>query len=326
MEAISGESNWRLLLRREAAGVTVLRAVTCDERAALPERLLGLPVTALGDHALAPGEGRPLPEGESLLVTCGVPAGDWDNRRLRELALPSALERVGDYALLNCSSLKTLRLFDRVAHWGGGALMNCRLLDTFFLTRTEPEQGPSLAYLAGELSRELDVTVTEADGSLLRLLFPEFVEIYEENCPAHHFDYNIAGAGYPYHHCFRQKTLRLNEYDALWPGFLGMEHEEGAALALAWRRLRWPVELGERAEAAYLAYLQAHLGDALALLIQERDSQGLRFLLDRTEPDLQVLAAACAQAREAGASALLALLLEERRRRFPMGAARTFDL
>ena len=170
------------------------------------------------------------------------------------------------------------------------------------------------------------MTVTEADGSLLRLLFPEFVEIYEENCPAHHFDSNIAGAGYPYHHCFRQKTLRLNEYDALWPGFLGMEHEEGAALALAWRRLRWPVELGERAEAAYLAYLQAHLGDALALLIQERDSQGLRFLLDRTEPDLQVLAAACAQAREAGASALLALLLEERRRRFPMGADRTFDL
>ena len=108
MESVSGISNWKLTVRREAAGVTVLRAVTCDERAALPEKLWGLPVTALGDHALAPN--APAVPGEMVQVTCGPLPGEdgWDNHGLKELTLPRYLERVGDYALLNCDGLHTL--------------------------------------------------------------------------------------------------------------------------------------------------------------------------------------------------------------------------
>ena len=58
METVSGASNWKLVFRREGGGVTILRAGTPDVRAVLPERLFGLPVTALGDRALAP-ERRP---------------------------------------------------------------------------------------------------------------------------------------------------------------------------------------------------------------------------------------------------------------------------
>ena len=323
METISGMSNWRLTLRREEGGVVLLRAETCDARAVLPDRLFGLPVTALDNHALAP-EGREI-EGERLTITCGVPGQrEWDNRRMEELTLPASLERVGNYAFLNCSALKPLRLHDGVTHWGSGALMNCRLLDTFFLTRTEPEQGPSLAYLAGELYRELDVTVTETDGSVFRLLFPEFVELYEENISAHHFDYFISGAGYPYHHCFRQKRLSLKEYDTLWRDFLGMEHDEAAAIRLAWFRLRWPVELGETAAAGYRAFLQSHAGEALSLLLEEEEA--ISLLVAETQPDRESLAAACALARERGKTAALAVLLEERNRRFPAGWEKSFAL
>ena len=125
METVSGASNWRLVLRREGGGITVLRAGTPDERAVLPERLFGLPVRALGDRALAPErQGDPVPPGaEALLVTCVPPERDaaWDNGSLRDLTLPEALEALGDYALLNCSSLKTLRMHDGVSRWGGGA-------------------------------------------------------------------------------------------------------------------------------------------------------------------------------------------------------------
>ena len=48
METISGINNWKLVVRREAEGVTILRAVTCDAKAALPDTLFGLPVTVLG--------------------------------------------------------------------------------------------------------------------------------------------------------------------------------------------------------------------------------------------------------------------------------------
>ena len=55
METISGLTNWRLAVKREESGVTILRAVTCDENAVLPDELFGLPVTHLSDRALAHG-------------------------------------------------------------------------------------------------------------------------------------------------------------------------------------------------------------------------------------------------------------------------------
>lgn len=328
METVSGVSNWRLVFRREGGGVTLLRAGTPDVRAVLPERLFGLPVTALGDRALAPErQGDALPPGaETVLTACGPAEAEWDNRRLQDLALPETLEAMGNYALLNCSALKTLRMYDGAARWGGGALMNCRSLDTLHLTRTGPDQGEALAWFAGELSRELDVTLHGPDGIAARLLFPEYTELYEENCPAHHFDYFISGAGYPYHHCFRQKRLSLKEYDALWRDFLGMEHDEAAALRLAWRRLRRPLELGEAAAADYRAYLREHAGDALRLLLEEEDGDALPLLLELAEPDREALSAACALARERGATAALAVLLENQHRRFPAGLEKSFAL
>lgn len=328
METVSGANNWRLALRREGDGVAILRAGTTDVRAALPERIFDLPVTALGDRALAPEKQGDIPPGAETVLITGAPpenGAEWDNRRLRDLTLPETLRAAGDYALLNCSALKTLRMWDGVHRWGGGALMNCRQLDALYLTRTGPDQGDTLAWFAGELSRELDVTVYGPGGVTTRLLFPEFTELYEENCPAHHFDYSISGAGYPYHHCFRQKRLSLKEYDALWRDFLGMEHDDSAALRLAWRRLRWPVELSETAKAGYRSYLKDHAGDALRLFLEDGED-ALPLLLEWTEPDRDALSAACALAREKGNTAALAALLEERHRRFPAGLEKSFTL
>lgn len=325
METVSGANNWHLTVRRCGDGIEILRAVTCDAVAALPETVLDLPVTALGPHVLSGGDRTAV--GEEVHITCGMaPQEGWDNRGLRALTLPRTLRRVGDYAFLNCAALEELRLWDGIAFWGGAALMNCRSLGTFHLTRMGEEQGESLAYFADELSRELDVTIVTPGGETARLIFPEFREIYEENCPAHHFDYNIFGAGYPYHHSFRRKRLDLRTYDELWSGFLGMEHDEDCAVRLAFWRLRYPVELTPRAEGQYLSYLRAHAGEAAVWLVGERDMPGLAFLLRTAEPDREALSAACALARESGVSEALALLLEQQRDVAPRGLDKTFDL
>ena len=325
LETVSGVSRWRLTVRREGDEVTILRAVTCEEDAALPEMLWDLPVTALGDHALTPGAGA-VP-GEEVLVACGPlpPDAQWDNRNLRELTLPTSLERMGDYALFNCASLKKLCLGDGVQSWGGGAIMNCRSLDTFRVDCTGRE-GELLAYFAGELPGELDVELRRGGETAARLIFPEYVEVYEENCPAHHFDYQIRGAGYGYHHCFDRRRLDLPAYDGLWSGLLSMEHEADQALRLAWWRLRYPLELSPRAEGAYLTYLRAHGTEALALLVGQGDAAGLTFLLERIEPDGETLSAACAHARALRATGCLAVLLEAHHRQAPGGPARSFDL
>ena len=324
METVSAESNWRLTLRRSEAGVTILSAQTCDERAVLPAQVLGLPVTELAHHALAAG--RPAPQGEEVTLRCGGGSGEWNNARLRELTLPETLHRVGDYAFLNCGALKCLRLSDTVTAWGGGCFMNCRELDTFVLRRGAGEPGESLAYIADELSRELDVTAEQPDGTVARLIFPEYVELYEENCPAHHFDYNILGAGYPYHHCFRRKRLQLLDYDLLWQGFLAVEHDPRTAARMAYYRLRWPAGLTEEHAAAYRDYLSAHGGALLRWLVQEGDQAGAAFLLRTVKLSDEALSDACGLARNLGRTETVALLLEEQHKRAPAGKGRRFEL
>ena len=68
------------------------------------------------------------------------------------------------------------------------------------------------------------------------------------------------------------------------------------------------------------------MNQAVDWLLSERDMGGLSFLLERTEPDRDILAAACQQAREAGAAEAVALLLEEQHRRFPAGMDKSCDL
>ena len=204
--------------------------------------------------------------------------------------------------------------------------MNCRLLDHLHLQRVDDEQRETLYYFVGEMSKEVQATIVNTDGGTARLVFPEYQEVYEENVPHHQFDFHIQGAGYMYRQAFRNKKLSLGDYDALWKKFLGVEHEPDCALRMAWLRLRWDAELSEESADGYRAYLRQHTAAAMELLLAEKDAAGLAFLLTQTEPDRETLAAAAATAREAGAAELLAILLEEQHRRFPVGRMKTFDL
>ena len=311
METYSGESNWRLTARRGPDGVALLRCRTCDARAALPDTLWGEPVTAIGPRALSPS--APEAVGEDVRITCGPASGAWDNQSLSELRLPSGLRSVGDYALYNCRTLERLRLCDGVTRWGNGVLMNCRALERIQIDRTSDGDGGALAYFAGELNRELDVVVTR-DGRepVCRLIFPEYRENYEENCPAHHFDYVIEGVGYPYHHCFQGKKLNLTEYDALWEKSRGME--TATALRLAWWRVRYPEGLSDAARTRYLDALRSYGRETAEWLLSERDASGLAFFLRCVRPDADTLSYAASLARERSQTEALALLLDERRR------------
>ena len=320
---MQGVSNWKLTVRREADHMVILRAQTCDSRAILPNRLFDLPVTVLGDHALAPNA-APV-TGEQVCITCGR-EGDWDNRNLEDLTLPEYLTDVENYALYGCRSLHTLRLHDRVDRWGGGCLMNCRSLRTFHLARVGDQQGEALVFLCGEIHEELDVTITQPDGSTFRLIFPDFIEVYEENCPAHHFDYKIYGGGHPYHHVFRNKQLSLRVYDGLWDKYLREEHEPDAAMRLAYTRLRWPADLTGQSAQQYWDYLSRHKMEVLLWQLSQKDARGLQLLLEGLNVQGELLHSACEQARRTGNTEALVLLLERQHKNEPKGFDKDFDL
>ena len=302
----------------------ILRASTCDADAVLPDELFGLPVTRLSDRALAPGAAD-VP-GEELTLVCGVPEREFDNRRIRRLTLPRPLRSIGDYAFLNLREMEELCLFDGLQGVGGACFMNCRAFSRLDLTRVSPAQGPALAAIVSALPQELLVTVRDGSEGMLRLVFPEYVERYEENSPARHFDFKIGGAGYPYHIVFQSRRLVLPDYDALFPGMLAVEHEEDTALRLAYCRLRWPAELSARAAAVYRGYLEKHWAETLQHAVRERDGEGLALALSLDGLTRAELAAALDAARAAGYTEGAALLLEKRHRLFPPRAAGRWEL
>ena len=323
MEKIYGVSNWQLTIRRAEDHVEILRAVTCDAKAILPDTLFDLPVTVLGSYALSP-MAKPI-EGEEIHVSSGGD-GEWSNRTLQELTLPPMLNEVQNFAFYGCRSLQTLRLHDRIEHWGTDCFMNCHRLSRLYLTRISEEQGASLAFICDETREELDVSILNTNGSELRLIFPDYGEDYEENCPNHHFDFHISGGGYSYHHNFPGKQLSLRAYDENWAQYLRKQHEEGTALRLAYYRLRYPLGLEAFAEEQYFDYLRSHAEDAILWQISEKDSEGLTMLLDKLTMEAAALHNACEQARKEGNTEALALLLERQRKAQPRGLTRDFDL
>jgi len=323
VEVLYGGSNWKLTIRREADHVVLLRAVTCDTHAALPDTLFCLPVTVLGEKALSP-TAKPV-NGEQVRIVCGR-EGEWDNRNLQSLTLPEPLMEVQNYALYGCRGLHTLRLSDRIKRWGGGCLTNCRSLYRVELTRVGEKQGESLAVICGELTDELDVTIHGPDGAEARLLFPEYAELFEENIPHHQFDYHIQGGGFPYHHAFPGKQLSLKAYDDLWENYRSTQTEPDAAMRLAYYRLRWPAELSEQAEQQYIAYLRQNVETVLLWQLTQRDTIGLNLLLGECKPEEAALHRACEQARQAGYTEAVALLLERQRKAEPRGFDLSFDL
>ena len=324
METISGLTNWKLTIRRENHGVTILRALTCDQNAILPDELFGLPVTALLDHALAAG-GVPVPC-EELRVLGGEESGDWDNRNITDLSLPRFLQHIGSYAFMNLRSMETLRFFDDLCSIGSASFMNCRSFTRLELRRTGLRQGPALSSLVQTLQQELDVTIHEADGSIARLIFPEYIETYTENNAAHHFQLKIFGGGYAYHGVFRNRTLSLTDYDALWPAYIAQEHDEDTALRLAYGRCRWPAGLSEQALRRYVEYLCTNMGKALSIALKEKAMHGLRLLLDLGRLETETLDTALKESRALKMTEATAILLEQRHSLPASGRTRTFEL
>ena len=117
MEIIRGESELLLTIRRKEDGVVILRALSADKTAVLPEEIFGLPVTELEHHAFAPN--RPDTGGEVVRIACGpAPAEAPDNSRLTDVTLPASLTVVKKNAFGECKKLIEVRYQGDEASWG----------------------------------------------------------------------------------------------------------------------------------------------------------------------------------------------------------------
>ena len=328
MQEITGYGNWKIKYEEIDGGIRILRALTCDRAAALPDELSGLPVTEIGDYALSIRDKSP-DRGEEALIRDNMadPEAKWDNRGIRELRLPASVRRIGSYAFMDCHELMGLDLPDGPIDWGQSPFMNCMSLHDILLRR-EGEEMANLYFLCSEITAELDVRILRKGKEEIRVLFPGYTEIWEENTPARQFNYAMDGAGFPYHHVFRGRKLDWKDYDGLWDKSFRREgsHTEEALLLLAWYRLRYPEGLRENHAEAYRAYIRGGTAFLLGWIMDHGQPQDLEFFLGLTEPPEEVLKKGMDQARERGETGFLAVMLEKQKGKRPAGRRKRFEL
>ena len=324
MELLEGGGELLLACREEADGICILRCVSSGGTVVLPEEIRGLPVTSLGPYALSIRE--PRLEAVDIFwvrMTCGGPEPVHDAAAVSRAALPSTLRRLGDYAFYGCRGPRSRSLPDGTA-LGREPFMNCSALDRLELT-SRPGVRTSLRALLAECTGDVEVALRLPGGEEARLFFPGYAESLELLAAPHIFQTRIQGGGYAFRQCFQDGALRFDQYDGCLSRLLEA-HDFSAACRVALRRLRWPVSLSAPAEERYRQVLSLHGELAAGLLLEERDGEGLAFLLSLHILSPAALTAACDRARQLGDAGALAPLLEAQRSTGGRGLDKSFDL
>lgn len=282
----------KLLYERKNGSAKILRCFGEAEEISLPAFVHGCPVTELGDYIFSEGM-RTEPRGYLWEEDCQelpvrkVSASELGpavcGDKVREISLPPGLLRIGRYAFYNCGGLRRLAFFSAIRDIGAGAFNGCRKIEE--LTVTENREGKSCLK---EILSELNETVAvhylpagpgeERAGSVqiqeeekrAELLFPAFYEEAVENTPARITETHIHGCGHRYRYCFQNTRFQFAEYDGLFP-YMKAQGTTAEAVRLAVGRLRYPMELSEKAGCSYRTYLLEHLEETAEYICSLQD-------------------------------------------------------
>ena len=171
-------------------GACVTKILSPGAACVIPETLSGLPVTELGDKALA---------------QTGV----------EEVFLPRTLRRLGRYCFYGCERLSHIHFYGGPLETGGGFLAACGRLRELTV-HMDPSERSALRDFVTEASGRLLVhyLLPGPDGEeheAARLLFPVYYDEAVENTPARITVSNIHGAGQKYRYCFEDKRVRFDK-------------------------------------------------------------------------------------------------------------------
>lgn len=280
-------------------GVKLLRAYGQKPEVVLPELLAGLPLEEIGAYCFAKAEH--LPGGECFvtqwrdgqeLFTESFPDGlqrkgpdaqkpEYGIRPLcgsylEKVILPDTVTATGNLAFYNCMRLRELQIGSRLESIGSDAFMNCKNFHSL-LVRCGIGTRCGVRQILAQISSDMEVAFSGAEGIEARVFFPEYYESYDEIAPAHLFGRNIEGEGFRARQCFKEGRIDLPAYDGIFVKACGEESERTLG-QMAEDRLCYPAELSDSRREQYEAYIRAHdIGIAVSRA-KERNLESLHFL------------------------------------------------
>lgn len=277
-------------------GARVLRVLGDSPCPAVPALAGGLPVVEIGPYCFAD---RPV-EGGALWPEDSAETHPVTGNFVEEAALPDSVRVLHSAAFYNCRRLRRVELGPGLESLGSDLFTNCRALREFAL-RAAPDAATGLKKLLGAVSADVSAVFLGAPGA--RLFYPEYMELLDENTPAHIFNHSIEGEGYRMRQCFAGGGVDYAAYDATFAQACVGE-PESKMVRMALGRLLYPFALRDGARTDYEFYLAAHPEAAFGLAIQDRQEDALRLLAGLGLP-VRDAAARCARAGWSAGSAIL---------------------
>lgn len=195
---------------------------------------------------------------------------------VERIVLPNMVKKIGNLAFYNCIALTALELGSAMTDVGSDAFMNCRNLHAITL-RCGARQKSGIRQILTQVSSDMEVTFQGENGVEAVLLFPDYYEGFDEITPAHIFGRKIEGEGFRARESFKNGIPDFAQYDQIFPKAC-VEESVGTLCRLAMNRLRYPVDLGATARAAYEKYIKAQVDEICRDAIKKREVDQVEFL------------------------------------------------
>ena len=262
--------------------IEILRCYGTDGRIVIPGEIGGLPVVSAAPYAFSVHKDEEekaetweteevLAFGEERLL-----AGE----EVQKIVFPDSLKEIGRYIFYGCKKLEWLEFSDTLMQVGTGAFTGCSGLKEIVVHQKNGIKSCAKEIL-GELWQKIDVDFLyesgEAEGKRSHLVFPEHYDEAVENTPARILFTEYHGSGTNYRQCFYSKELDFAEYDSLFDMAVVMDKLE-VLVDMSFGRLRYPWQLGEKAQKQYEDYIRKNLPAIGEYLVNNGKLEELEFL------------------------------------------------
>lgn len=270
----------------------------------VPVEIEGYPVVEIGAYAFSEGGGKQIEDVVKLNFTTSP---------IKEVILPPSLERIGRYAFYNCRNLRRIEFTNTLKDIGAGAFTGCHQVREIDVTLDGSEKS-CLRELLIDLPEEQTVFLHSEKGQA-RLVFPEYFEEAVENTPARILETHTHGSGMMYRNCFVQQELQFHLYDERFEWAKGCESKE-TLFWLAFGRLLYPYQLGEKPEQKYREFLKNNLETCAKWAAENRLEKEIYYLANHCAACAEELEILIREVSRQDDAAVLGYLMDYKHRNF----------
>ncbi len=268
----------------------------------VPAYIDGYPVTRIGRYAFA------------------------EMRNLIFVKLPLEIQTIGAHAFYNCRAMERLEFGDRLMDIEDGAFKNCEMLHHIIL-RTTTDARLNIKNILVDTGEGIRVTIryeNEQHNNQAELVFPPYLEEYEENTPGRVFIRQAHGSGENYRNCLYDGQLNFEQYDKLLDYSIAMDRMD-YPVQITVGRLMYPYMLKEEYRLRYEKFMEEQLKEVLTFYIKKEDREVLTWMVNEKRLEKDSLLLAMEIARKEGKNGLLPMFMEYQNENFKP-KKKSFDL